>query len=283
VRTPAGAERVLSLTAAPLPALEGSGGGLIVQLRDVTAREQLDRFQRELIATFSHELRAPLTNINAVVGILSQNEGSAPARLSREYLETLQNQTRRLSEFAERILDVSRLDTGRWRLEARPLPAALIVENRIQDWRRLLPARELRVELPAKRGWIWADEHAVSTVLDNLIDNAGKYSPAGSDILVSVTDGSSGFWTLSVVNHGPPIPPERRELIFERFYRADNSDSQDVYGHGLGLYIARKLVEAMGGRIWVESGPTDGSRFAFTLPVPPLRINTSSPVMGGER
>jgi signal transduction histidine kinase len=122
----------------------------------------------------------------------------------------------------------------------------------------------------------------VSTVLDNLIDNAGKYSPAGSDILVSVTDGSSGFWTISVHNHGPTVPPERRELIFERFYRADSSDSRDVYGHGLGLYIARKLVEAMGGRIWVENGPTDGSRFAFTLPVPPLRINPSSPVMGGE-
>jgi two-component system phosphate regulon sensor histidine kinase PhoR len=279
---PAGGERVLELSAVPLPALEGAGGGLVIQLRDVTARAELDRFQRELIATFSHELRTPLTNINTIVGILSQDNGTPRAELSREYLETLQKQTRRLSEFAERILDVSRLDTGRWRLEARPLPVVLIVEDRIREWQTLAPARALRVELPEKRGWIWADEHAVSTVLDNLIDNAVKYAPADSDILVCVTDGSSGFWTISVQDHGPGVPPEQRAMIFERFTRGDGSDSQDVYGHGLGLYIARKLVEAMGGRIWVESGPTDGSVFSFTLPVPQVRINPSQPLVGGR-
>jgi len=269
VRGPAGRERVLALSAAPLPALDGTRSGLVIQLRDVTARAEQDRFQRELIATFSHELRTPLTNINTIVSILSQGDKPGEAGLSREYLETLQKQTRRLSEFAERILDVSRLDTGRWKLEARPLPVAVIVGNRIREWRTLLPGREFRVELAERRGWIWADEHAVSTVLDNLIENATKYSPDDSEIVVSVTEGPSGFRAVSVQDHGPGVPPEDRDKIFERFYRADASDSQNVYGHGLGLYIARKLVGAMGGRIWVERGPTDGSRFVFTLPVPP--------------
>jgi two-component system, OmpR family, phosphate regulon sensor histidine kinase PhoR len=269
IRTPTGRERVLALSAAPMPALEGTEGELVIQLRDVTARAELDRFQRELIATFSHELRAPLTNINAIVSILSQVENPASAELSREYLETLQKQTRRLSEFAERILDVSRLDSGQWMLEPRPLPITLIVGNRVREWQTLLPGRKLRVDLAGKPGWVWADEYAVGTILDNLIDNAAKYSSAASEIVVLVADGPRGFQTVAVQDRGRGVAPEHRDKIFDRFYRADGSDSRDTYGYGLGLYISRKLVAAMGGQIWMESGPPDGSRFAFTLPVLP--------------
>jgi signal transduction histidine kinase len=189
--------------------------------------------------------------------------------VSQEYLETLQAQADRLSGFAERILDVSRLETGRWKLESRPLPAGLIIEDKVREWKSVLPARELKVELPEVREWIWADEHALNTVLDNLIDNAAKYSPPASEIVVSMRDGPAGFGTVSVRDHGKGIPPDLRDKIFERFYRADGSDSQDVYGHGLGLYIAQRLVEAMGGQIWVESEPGEGSRFVFTLPLSP--------------
>jgi PAS domain S-box-containing protein len=282
VRTRSGLERVLALRARPMPAIEGAEGGLVIQIQDVTARAELDRFQRELIATFSHELRTPLTNINTIVSILSKSDSAFHDGLSREYLETLQAQTRRLSEFAERVLDVSRLDTGRWKLEARPLPVGVVIGSRVREWQTLLPAREFRVELPQKPGWIWADEYAVSTVLDNLIDNAAKYSPADSEIRVSVADDPSGYRAISVQDRGRGVPPERSEVIFERFYRANGSDSQDIYGHGLGLYIARKLVQAMGGRIWVESGPTDGSRFVFTLPTLSLEDQSPPAAQGGQ-
>ncbi len=113
---------------------------------------------------------------------------------------------------------------------------------------------------------MWGDESAVQTVLDNLLENALKYAPAGSPVAVLVERQPEGVVGFTVLDRGPGIPEGEREHIFERFYRLDGGDAQRVYGHGLGLYLARRLVERMNGRIWVEARPGGGSRFAFTLP-----------------
>jgi signal transduction histidine kinase len=103
--------------------------------------------------------------------------------------------------------------------------------------------------------------------LSNLIDNAIKYSPPGREIVLSGREGPAGYATFAVEDQGSGISPEDQALVFERFFRVDGSDAQRVYGHGLGLYIAQRLVQAMGGEIWVTSEPGAGSRFSFTLPV----------------
>jgi signal transduction histidine kinase len=113
---------------------------------------------------------------------------------------------------------------------------------------------------------MWADEYGAQMALNNLIDNAVKYSPAGSTIKVQAEADTDGFIILSVKDQGMGIAPEYQARIFDRFYRIDGSDAQSVYGQGLGLYIAKRLVEAMGGEIWVESEVGKGSQFAFTLP-----------------
>ena len=105
----------------------------------------------------------------------------------------------------------------------------------------------------------------MDTVLDNLIENAAKYSPEGGAIFLDAVEGPPGFITVTASDEGIGVDPAIRERIFDRFYRADASDTQRVYGHGLGLYIVRGLVEAMGGMVWVESTGGQGSRFAFTL------------------
>jgi PAS domain S-box-containing protein len=267
IRHRLGMKRVLSLSAAPLSSGEGEASGLVVLIRDVTAQEELERLQRELVAAFSHELRTPLANISAIAEILSEPGGDVAGAPPRQYLDALRAQARRLSDLAEGVLDVSRLDSGQWPLEPRPLPAGLLVGQLLETWRNSCPDRQLASRLPVHPLWLLADEHAARTVLNNLIENAVKYTPPATDIEIVVEAGPEGAATFAVQDHGPGIPAEYQSKIFERFFRADGSDAQRVYGHGLGLYIARGLVEAMGGRIWVTSEPGSGSRFTFTLPL----------------
>ena len=264
--TAAGAARVWALSASSAAGSEAAGEGLVVLLQDVTARDENERFQRELVGSISHEIRAPLANINAIVELLLADE--MPEGAARESLETIRGQSRRLAGFAERMLDVSRLEGGAWQLEPRPLPVAVLAEASVREWRSAQPARPFGLDLPPAPAWAWADEQAVAIVLDSLLENAVKYSPPGTEIIVSVAAGPDAEVAISVTDQGPGIPPEQQGRIFERFYRGDGSDAQRVYGHGLGLYVARGLVEAMNGRLEVASEPGRGSRFTFTLPAP---------------
>lgn len=276
IRTRDGTRRVISLSASTAPLNGDLRQGLVVLARDVTQREEMESFQRELVATFSHDLRAPLTNISVLVDMLA-NAGLETGQVNAEYLNSLRGQSRRLTDLVERTLDLSRLDAGQWRLEPRPVPLLRLVEEVVTMWREAAAGRELCIEPPAATAlWVWADERAVVTALSNLIDNALKYSEPGTPVRVSLAPAQTGEAAAAAVaaeaiiavhNQGPAIAAEHQTRIFERFYRVDRSDSRRVYGFGLGLYIARKLVEEMGGRIWVVSEPATGTRFIFTAPL----------------
>jgi signal transduction histidine kinase len=290
IHTRDGMRRVISLSAATaastaVPAAAATAAtasldgelrqGLVVVARDVTAREEMEAFQRELVATFSHDLRAPLTNINVLVDMLA-GAGAESGQVNFEYLNSLRAQSRRLTDLVERTLDLSRMDAGQWTLEPRPVPLSRLLEEAVGMWREAARDRRLCLDLPPASLWVWADERAVVTALGNLIDNALKYSTPDTEVRVSATS-TGGEVVIAVHNHGPAIAPEHQTRLFERFYRVDrgdshhgdshHGDSRRVYGFGLGLYIARKLVERMGGRIWVVSEPANGTRFAFTAPL----------------
>ncbi len=246
--------RTYAVSLAPMP--EGS----VALFRDVTAQEDLDRFQRELVATFSHELRAPLANISALVALLQERGEKS------ELLGLVEAQSERLARLAARTLDVSRLDAGDWQLERRPVPASMLAQQAAGRQGGESPHRAIRLALATPPAWVWADENAAGIVLDNLLDNALKYSPADSAITLRVDPGPDGTVVFAVQDLGPGIAREHHTRIFDRFYRADSSDTRRVYGYGLGLYITRRLVQAMGGRIWLESEPGRGAQFYFTLP-----------------
>lgn len=263
----AGGRRILGYSAAPLP-----DGGRVLLIRDVTREQELQAFQRELVATFSHELRAPLANIEALAQALldtrcaggERTEGSEPGEApasTGEYVAMLRAQGRRLAALAERTLDVARLEEGAWRLEPRPLAAARALADAADRWRPT--AGERLHAAAAPRLWAHADEVATGIVLDNLVDNALKYAPPETEIVLTAASGPSGYVTLAVADRGPGVPPALRQRIFDRFARGDAAAG----GVGLGLYVAQRLVAAMGGRIWVEDAEAGGSRFAFTLPV----------------
>jgi signal transduction histidine kinase len=259
-----------------LPATDTGPGGQVVLLRDITAQDEMDRFQRELVAAVSHEIRAPLTNIDITVDLLAA--ATADDRI-RAGLETIRAQSQRLAELATRTLDVSRLDSGDWQPEPRPLPVNLLIADLARQWQDVQPERAITVVLPDERLWVWADEQAVVGVLNELLSNAVRYAGARTAITLSAARGPEGSVTLAVTDQGPGIPAEKQARIFDRFYRADTRDNQEAYGVGLGLYTTRRRVELMGGRIGVTSEPDRGSRFAFTLPALDA-VRTAGPIRG---
>lgn len=260
------AERVVSLSAAPLSVAGGPSEGLVIRFGDITEKREMEKLQRDLVAGFSHELRTPLAYISTVAEMMLAEEGEAINGRRREYLNILVAQSRRLSDFADKLLDASRLESGSWSLEPRPLPIDLLVRETVQQWQSAGPGRELTLTAPAEPIWVWADEAAVKTVLNSLVDNAVKYSTPHTPIGLRVAPDSEDYVLVAVQDQGPGIDQRSQEHIFERFYRVNGGDNQKVYGHGLGLWIARGLVEKMGGHLWVESQVGVGSTFLFTLP-----------------
>lgn len=266
IRQRLGTQRVISLSAAPVPGPNDQLAGLVVLFRDITVRDELDRIQQEFIAAISHELRSPIANISTIVEIMmTESEDMAPEQ-QRRYLNTLLGQSCRLESFADSILELFQLETGHLTLQPRPLPISLLMEQSVKQWEMTIPQHTFLLQTPKAPLWMWADENGTQMALNNLIDNALKYSPPGTTITVTAEADTNEFITISVQDQGPGIAPEHQTKIFDRFYRVDGSDAQSVYGQGLGLYIARRLIEAMGGEIWVESDLGQGSQFTFILP-----------------
>jgi signal transduction histidine kinase len=227
--------------------------------------EELDGLKSEFVSLVSHELRAPLTNVQGAVELM---EGSCPAMTStcKQMFAIVGEQIGRLARLVDDVLSVSRIESGGLSLTCTSVDLAQVAERAIHDIRARRTGHFFVRAQGAGRPVAWADADKVYEVLANLIDNAAKYSPPGSDVLLEVrTAGNEAVAFVS--DNGPGIPPQQRDQIFEKFYRLDSGDAKETYGYGLGLYISRRLVEAMNGRIWVESEPGRGATFGFALPL----------------
>ncbi|MEW6179804.1 MAG: ATP-binding protein [Chloroflexota bacterium] len=259
--------RIVNISAAPVFEENTSPSRAVILLRDITEREELNRLQEEMISSISHEMRTPLTKIQSISDLITSSLERNEPIPDRKYLDTLSTESQRLSQFLDRILDVHQLETHQFQVELRPLPLTFIVENLIEEWRIIVPRRRIEFVKPKTSVWVMADENALNSILSNLIDNAVKYSPQHSEIRVELSISNNKTAEVSVIDFGPGIEPEKQSLIFNRFYRATGGDSQEVYGHGIGLYVAKMLTESLGGKIWVESKPGEGSCFRISLPI----------------
>jgi PAS domain S-box-containing protein len=263
-----GTKRTVHLTSAPLKGANDQVIGSVVLFRDITERDELDRLQQELITGFSHEMRTPLSNIQTIVETLQDDLKQKREVDLDNYSHFLNRQTQKLTDLFERILDVHNLETGKLTIQARPLPIGKFLEQTLEEWRVMKPTYQFITRSPRAPLILWADEQHLTTILNNLLDNAVKYSNEHHEILIEVNqDPKKSQAIISVQDQGIGISPEHQPKIFDRFYRIQAQDSQSVYGYGLGLYISKNLVEAMGGTIWVNSDPGEGSRFSFTLPL----------------
>lgn len=266
VRQRLGSKLVASVSVAPVVDEQEKPVGLVVLFRDITRQEELDRLQQELIAAISHEMRTPLTKISSIAETLQEQMAHQLTGRQAQHLEIMVAETQRLARFLDRMLNVHRLESANFDFQIRPIPINFIIEETIQHWRKTVPNFEFVLKESGTL-WVQADENSLFLVLNNLLDNAVKYSPGGTRIEVSMEATPDERVLVSVKDQGKGIPAEAQTRIFERFYRVDGGDAQVVYGHGLGLYITKILVNAMEGDIWVESEPGQGSQFTFNLPM----------------
>ena len=245
-------------------ALEGRNAELDQANRQL---QQMDEMKSEFVSLVSHELRAPLTALNGGLEVALQSADSLPPA-SRRTLEAMMDESARLTQFVQTILDVSRLEAGRLTLNLGPVAVAPILYRAVEVV--LGTRREVQWNLPAEVPPVWADEVHYEQILRNLLLNADKYSPAEKPIEISAQV-SDGNVSVDVADHGAGIPPEMQAKIFERFQRGHSGESAPP-GWGLGLYFAKKLTEAQSGALTLRSPlwpdrNAPGSAFTVTMPV----------------
>ena len=233
-----------------------------------TRAEAADRSRRDLVLNVSHELRNPRATIRAHVDTLRGDGAEEPPEEDRRrYLEVLNRETDRLAALVEELLTLASADTGTLQLDIGPVNAAEVA-TQVHDAMAPLAWRERRIQLLCSTDGapsVRADRGRLEQVMMNLVRNAITHTPEGGMVAIEVKPVEEGPVELSVSDTGPGIAPEDAQKIFERFYRTDESRSRVTGGFGLGLAIAREMVDAMGGRISVDSSPGQGSRFTVTL------------------
>jgi two-component system, OmpR family, phosphate regulon sensor histidine kinase PhoR len=256
--------RNFSVTAAPVRA--AGANGAVVVLHDITELRRLERVRRDFVANVSHEFKTPLTAIQGFAETLLNGALDDKANRKR-FVEIIREHARRLARLTDDLLKLSRIEAGRLELEMRPIRVETLVSGCVETARLNAKARglEIQVDLQENAPAVRGDGLQLGEVLQNLLDNAVQYTPAGGQIEVKARSNGNGV-TFTVTDTGIGIPESDLERIFERFYRVDAARSREAGGTGLGLAIARHIVEAHGGRIWVESAVGQGSRFHFSIP-----------------
>jgi signal transduction histidine kinase len=244
-------------------------GRLSRVFNEMTARLRTSRqMQVDFVANVSHELRTPLTAIKGLVETL--RDGAVDDSQVRDrFLETMENETDRLIRLVRDLLLLSRADSEALNLQCKPVDVAQLAQVTVDKLASQAEAREVVVQVASSTSPLaWADPDRIEQVLVNLLDNAIKYSRPGGAVTVSV-DGKQGQTVqVQVQDKGIGIPAEDLARIGERFYRADKARSRAQGGSGLGLAIARALVQAHGGKLWLESQEGQGTLVTFTLPSP---------------
>ena len=231
---------------------------------------RLDEIKSTFVSVSAHELRTPLSLITGYLEMLLEENFGPLNPDQRECLETVQRSAHRLWGLVNNLLDVTRIEAGRIELTLRPTNLAALVERVVAEFRPQLEARAQRLALQVPPGLPPAlcDETRAAQIIGNLLSNASKYTPEGGRITIALSPAAEeGFLQLAVADTGVGISPDDRTHLFDRFFRSRAAVQGKVEGLGLGLYIARSLVELHGGRIWVESEPGRGSTFYVTFPV----------------
>ncbi|MBI2942020.1 MAG: PAS domain-containing protein [Chloroflexi bacterium] len=246
-----------------LPFLHGQ---IVVVVRNITRRKQAEQLREDYIHTISHDLRAPLTIISGHAQMLQRTllrEGLDGPK--QRGVEAILTSARRANAMIQDLLEAARLETGQVKLNPRPVGLGQFVRDLVGRLAGAGEAERIRVETPEGLPPVAADPDRLERILMNLLSNALKYSSPGSEITVRL-ERRGGEVVTSVTDHGPGIAPEELSHLFERHYRTREATERRE-GLGLGLYITKGLVEAHGGRIWVQSELGKGSTFSFTLPL----------------
>lgn len=237
------------------------------------AAETLARAREEVLAVVAHDLRNPLTLVGNSTEMIVELGDDAAKR--REMVEIVRRAVKRMNGMISDLLDITRLQAGHLALESAPLPVSDVLRQVTQGWTSMLAAKgiTLTVATPSPDLEVQADAGRLAQVLDNLLGNAGKFTPAGGRVCVRAERDVGGQVRFMVSDNGPGLAPEALARLFDRFWQARRSDRRGI---GLGLTICKGIVEAHGGRIWCDSAPGKGTRFFFTIPSAPSVVRAIS-------
>ncbi len=233
--------------------------------QQVQRLQTLEALQASFVSVVSHELRTPLTCIKTSVDMLESTQDRDLSGIREELLHTISHHTGRLETLVEDLMDATRLEAGQLTLSLQPTDLRLLVEKTVRAFAPLVRGKKqlMDMDLPDNLEPALLDRHRIEQVLTNLISNAHKFAAKGGHIGITLSAEDHDL-CLTVSDDGPGIPLSQQDRIFDKFYVV--TDGRGLTGVGLGLYIARQLVELHGGRIWVESEPGGGSAFHVLLP-----------------
>jgi signal transduction histidine kinase len=239
--------------------------------------EEANKAKSEFVSLVSHELKTPMTSIRGYTDLLAQGNVGPVNEIQTNFLSTIRSNVDRMATLVSDLADVSRIETGRMRLEFRAVSLAEVIEEVVRSARAQIDEKEQVLELYISEDLphVWGDQNRIIQILTNLVSNANKYTLRLGKITIAAEQ-QSNKWDaggapqvvlLSVKDTGFGISPEDQANIFEKFFRSEDENIRETPGTGLGLNITRHLVEMQGGRIWFESELEQGTKFSFTIPV----------------
>jgi two-component system phosphate regulon sensor histidine kinase PhoR len=245
--------------------LSDERGGLLAVFVDVTELRRLELIRRDFVANVSHELRTPVATIRSAAETLRRAADAGP-EATAEFIAIIERQAERLQRLVEDLLDLSRIESRQFKLKQESVFLDQVTEHVLATFRERAEQRRVKLGSAIAAGvQVRADARALEQVLNNLVENAVKYGSEGGAVTVRASQ-DGRMVRVDVADTGPGIEAAHLPRLFERFYRVDAGRSRELGGTGLGLSIVKHLVEAMGGRIEVESAPGRGTTFTVTVP-----------------
>jgi signal transduction histidine kinase len=260
---------VLQLRGVDLCSHDGRACGRLIHLHDITHDRVIDEMKTDFISLVSHELRTPLTSILGFSSYMLSGRLGRVSDVQRTALESIHRQSRRLSAIISDFLDVSRIESGKIEMKKEEVPLVEVAERVLEDLRPQAADRHIRFGTRAEEGPMplvaIGDEQRIAQVFTNLVGNALKFTESNGSVDIELAR-MNGEVLCRVVDTGCGIPPDELERVFDRFYQVEKVVTRKTGGTGLGLAIVKNIVEAHGGRIWIESQVGRGTTVNFTLP-----------------
>lgn len=262
-------KKTLRASSAVVEDENGQTVGVVSVLSDITKQKELDQFKANFIANVSHELRTPLVSIDKSIALILNNAVGEVTTPQREFLSIAQRNIKRLSLLINDLLDLSKLEAGRMIVKREPANIVSVINESIDGVENWAKTKGITLERKIQEGLlpVTIDSNKIIQVLNNLIGNAIKFTPNSGRITVEVKLSGSDQIAVSVHDNGIGINKEDLPKVFDKFYQAGERISTDIQGTGIGLAIAREIVELHGGKIWAESEKGEGATFIFTLSV----------------
>ena len=258
----------LGITYSPLFDSDKNLANIIANVRDITHFREAEEMKSTFISVISHELKTPVALIKGYAGTLRREDAHWDEDTIRESLGVIEEESDRLTHLIDNLLDASRLQAGQMRLDKTDVRMDKMAARMVNEFRTQTSQHAFELDFAHGFAPVQGDEERLRQVMSNLISNAIKYSPNGGQIVISGRQTDDQVY-IAVTDQGIGIPAGERDRVFDRFYRVESPLSRRTQGAGLGLYLAKSVVEAHGGRIWVESNAGQGSTFVFTLPCEP--------------